>query len=621
MKSYVTAALLGSICIGSLSAQEHYSRPPEFISSPGHDVTGFAIASDRELTVALYREEASGIVYATTNDGRALPGDGATPSGWTPAQAVSATSTVLRRVQRDSIHVVGNQAAALWLDDGFGAANSSVMISLWTGAGWTTPVATHPLLGDVEQFAAVATVGINGALNVHVIFSVAGSPGDTVFLASSIDGGSTFGGPALVSTSTSSGQVGGVAIDSQLAEVYAAWTSSAVGTVDTWFRRGLQGWFGAPFWLSAPANLSTNPPGSGAVDAPIVQVGGSVGWTGAQQRTVGVGWRRDDGDGTRSLRLAVSQDSGATFGAAAVVAHTDLPGVDVAQFDLELVAGEVAALWQDNATTTAGGSVIVPATQTQQVWRAETTDGTTFTVVQQLSAQTDPTARGSAVQIARLVGAADGTMAVFLEESAAGIEVKTAFADQANGTEWHDEYLQVSTAQGKGPARAVTQATVAYNALYYNFIVGWLQETAAGSDIFRLVVGGYRPPEVKIEGWYQGTSELHFAIDHVPFQDAFGFVLLSLGANNATGGNLLLPDGRKTGLILDEFTIFGAENLVLFLGPNDPNNEGVVTPIFPATIPGLPVGFELCAVGITWGPFGSYHVLTDWVCQPLGPPQ
>lgn len=620
MNTRISCLALAALCTVSAAAQEeHYSRPPERISDSTHDVAGFALASDRELTVAVYLDEASQVVFATTNDGRALPADASQPSGWTGAQAVSATTSVLRRVQRDSIHVVGDQAVAVWMDDELGTGQTTVLASRLIAGAWSTPIPVHPPLADVERFACVAKPALGGGLAVHVAVAFAGGTDDALFLCSSLDGGASFSSFVPVSSSPL-GQVTGVAIDSQLAEIYVAWAGNGSGRVETRFRRGLQGFIGAPFWLGAEANLSANPLGTGSLGDPVVQAGGSGGWTGTQQRTVGVGWRRDDGDGTTSLRLAISQDSGALFGAASTVAHTDNPGVLVAQFDLELITGEVAVVWQDNAATGLGGVVGVPGGTNSQVWRAETTDGTTFPVVQQLSAQTDPAATGRQAEIARLVGAADGSMVVFLEEAAAGVEVHTAFADQANGTEWHDEYPRVSAAQGKGPARAVTTARVAYNALYYNFVVGWLEEAFAGSGVFRLVVGGYRPPAVEVLGWYQDSTEFQFAIDHVPFQDAFGFVLLSFDANNARAGNGVLPDGRKTGLIYDGLTELGVDAFALFVGPNDPANEGVLTPVFPIPVPALPIGLPLCCVGVTWGPFGQLHVVTDWVCETLGPP-
>ena len=40
----------------------------------------------------------------------------------------------------------------------------------------------------------------------------------------------------------------------------------------------------------------------------------------------------------------------------------------------------------------------------------------------------------------------------------------------------------------------VRDPDVAYNQLYYNYIVGWREETAPGSNVYGLVLGGYRAP-------------------------------------------------------------------------------------------------------------------------------
>ena len=162
---------------------------------------------------------------------------------------------------------------------------------------------------------------------------------------------------------------------------------------------------------------------------------------------------------------------------------------------------------------------------------------------------------------------------------------------------------------------------IAYNALYYNYIMVWRQETVANSGIFDLYCGGFRPQEVDIVDWYQGSASVHFEMGHLPFQDTYGLVLISLDANNDSSGNSMVYDDRKLGLLFDSATDFGLQNFAFFFAPNDPINEGAVTASLPFTIPlFVPVGFELAYVAISWGPFGDIHTITDWFKTPLSAP-
>lgn len=616
------AAVAGT-CV--LPAQEeHYSRPPEVISHAGAAVSAFAIATDAELTVALYQDGASQELFATTNDGRALPADNVAGSGWSTPVLVSSAGQVGRRLQRDSIHVVGDRAYAVWLDDAAGPASTRLHARVLQGNAWSAEQvlsAGVPVGADVEQFAVVCRRGLSGPTAVHILAVVDIGGTDELVLAVSTDAGAAFRPFVPVASAVAPGRsIAGCGLDTQLGELYVAWHDDRNGRQQPWFRRGIVDFLGVPRWLGGDTLLDASAVVA-ALGAPRVAVGGSQSWTGSNRHVVSVVWRRDDGDGTVSLQQVFSADAGATISPARTVAHTDTPAVSVADFDLEVAADEAIVLWEDNAAADGQGGVTVLPAGRRQVWRAETRDAVTFDPVQQLSAQGDPTAFGRRPKIARTHGAPDGTMAVFLEENAQGVEVRSAFADQVNGTEWHDEYPQVSRAQAKAPGTQLLEPDVAYNARYYNFAVAWRQETGPQSGVFELIVGGYRPPEVELAGWYQGSNEFQFFIRHLPFQDNYGFVLVALGADHAPGGNWLLGDGRKTGLVFDAFSQIALDNFQWFFGPNEPANEGVVTTVLPLTIPpGLPLGLELCYAAISWGPYAELHVVTDFQRSALGPP-
>jgi hypothetical protein len=72
---------------------------------------------------------------------------------------------------------------------------------------------------------------------------------------------------------------------------------------------------------------------------------------------------------------------------------------------------------------------------------------------------------------------------------------------------------------------------------------------------------------------------------------------------------VLLPDGRRTGLVRDALFSFGFANFASFVGPNISAHEGAETLPFPTA--GIPLGATLSFVGVSVGPFGAEHVLTD----------
>ena len=115
-------------------------------------------------------------------------------------------------------------------------------------------------------------------------------------------------------------------------------------------------------------------------------------------------------------------------------------------------------------------------------------------------------------------------------------------------------------------------------------------------------------------------GELSFSFSHLPFQDTFAFVLISCGANanNDLSGNGLLPDGRKTGLIYDACTFAAAGPLfTFFAAPIDSQAEGATT--MPVLVPAsvLALQLDLNYVGVSWGPFGQLHTVSDWQTSHL----
>ncbi len=592
---------------GALAQHEHYVRDPFKIPGTGA-VEELALGSDQELSVILFREGgAGGRVRAVVNDGRGLS------ANWSSADLVSNDTNAVRALDPTSCQVQGGRAFAAWLDDRDGAGQTRVHFNRYTNATDTwlaAPIevndSSYPVGADVQDFHMVAKRGTSGLTYVLVMVHLEAAGADYVFVTLSSDGGATFAAPINANSGGGSpGDVGGIGCDMRFGELHLAWTDASAGTMDLYYRLALTNLVGQVFFFGSERMLSTAV-GSEAEGTPILEVNGEFGWSGTDQKYVGIAYRQDDGDGTTDLHLATSRDNGANFDDI-VVARTAFPGVDVGSIDLELPGDTYVVTWEDDGEGT------------PQVFRGESADGSAITLVTQMSAQAVAEDTGSDPRISPSFGTPDGSMIVFVEDTPEGPEVVTAFGDQAFGGEWHEEYPAVSHAQQKGPEVDVKSPDVAYNARYYNFIVGWLQEGVAGSGDHELWVGGYRPHQVELDGWFQGSPSIQFTIEHTPFQDTFGFVLVSLQPPTPGTGTVLY-DGRRTGVVFDSITnLLAGSHFPFFAFVNDSTLEGGIT--LPFSIPPFVSAPDLTYFALTWGPFGDLHAITEPFVAEFGAPR
>lgn len=611
-------------------AQTHPVRAP-FVVETNPIVPGqYTMASDGETSIIAYTELFDpGRILARTSDGRGLAGT------WSIG-VMSDQGQATRVLRRDSAQVVNGRAAVVWLEDVLGPNRSRLFVGRFDGATYSPPLQINdaglPASLDIVDYAVAMRVGPNGSPYIVVVFSSRDVDTQTVVLhcVVSANGGTSFNAPFVVSSFGAvpggvAKSVGGVAVDLKGGELHLAWTDDRHdpgNRNEVFYRRILLDWFGAPIVLP-PLGSGSDVPISfvdDVVGAPVIAVDDDPTATLGYAKNVGIAWRElDKGAGLPTLRVRSSHDSGNNFQSEVVVAHTGLAGVAVGQFDLEVLGGTYVTTFEDNARDFGGGSVIVLPIGQSQAWRANSTDGLDFGVggegeVRMISATTDPTAFGREPLLARARGTVDAGVIAFLEENSAGIEVRTSFADQAYGAEWHlDESPQVSNAQSGVSVRDVRDVRAAYNARYSNFMICWQQETAPESGIYDLRLGGYRPQMAEIQGWKAGSPALSFSLRHLPWQDSFAFVLISAQAGANPAGQFILPDGRRTGLASDPFLQIGLSNWVLFLAQNDPVSEGAATLTIPLPPGVIAPGFPLSCVGVTWGAGGSLHVVTDFV--------
>jgi len=595
MTAHLSRALPAAILLAALATgEEHYTRAPFQLATSVQD---FQVSSDGEVSVIAYVEDpATGRIRASVTDGRGLA------ANWSLPVLISDDSSAARSLDDSSCQTFNGQAFVAWLDDRDGPGATRVHLNrfddltdTWFGAPLEINDTGLPVGSDIQEFSLVAKRGTSGNTYVYVMTLVEAGGQDHLFMNVSFNGGGTFGAPQRVNQSGASpGQIGGISCDSRFGEIHVAWTDDRNGTMDLFYRLGLLSFSGNVIWFQGDTLLSTTV-GSEALGSPKLDVNGEFGWSGFEAKYVGVAYLQDDGDGTSNLHVASSPDNGINW-SDALIAQTALTDVDVADFDFDIPGDTFVVTWEDD-------SAVDP-----QVYRSESTDGMAFLDVSQMSAFEELSNTGRDVDLSGSFGLPDGSMIAFIEDTPGGPEIFTAFGDQAFGGEWHDEFIPVSTAQSDSPGVDVKSPGAALNALYYNFVIGWLQESAPASGSFDLWVGGYRPQAVELEGWFPGSPSIQWVVEHTPFQDTFGFVLASLQPPTDAAGTVLY-DGRKTGFLFDGVTASLLNQPQFLIFRNDSASEGGSTQ--PKPIPPFVSAPPLTYMAVTWGPFGDIHVITE----------
>jgi hypothetical protein len=582
----------------------HYKREPFHVPGMPGTVAQFSLSSDAHLDAVAVRLGAGDRrVLAILNDGRGLEGN------WSSPVVISNSTSVARSLDENSCQVFEDRAFVTWLDDRDGSAATRVHFNRYdqTSDAWLSgPVeiddSTYPSGSDVTDFQMVVKRGTSGSPYVIVLTTLRAAAKDFVYLSVSPDAGSTFNAPVKVTSPPGSpGDVGDIACDMRFGELHLAWTDDRAGTMDVYHRLALLSFFGVPQFFAPESAISTGA-GTRAVGPLVLQTNAENGWTGSDQKYVGVAYLQDDGDGTTNLHVLTSRNNGSSF-SDVLIDQTAASGTEVESFDFEIPGDTFTVVWQDDNDGT------------QQVYRSDSDDGLAFTTPLKTSGFEDATNVGFSPRISPSFGTPDGACIVFLEEGDSGLEVLTNFSDQAFGGEWHsEEYPRVSEAQGEPPARDVQDPDVAYNELYYNYLVGWREETAPGSGVYDLVLGGYRPPQVELE---VSSNAMRFGLFHVPFQNTFGFVMLSLSPPTSGTGTLLY-DGRSTGLVSDSLTTLWLTSHWQFaIFENDSAGEGGQTQFFP--LPPMASALDVTFLYASWGPFGELRTLSEPFTDTIPP--
>lgn len=571
----------------------HYTRAPFAVPGLPFSVAEFSLSSDAHLdAVAMRLGPASRRVVAILNDGRGLE------DNWTGALVISDDTNVARALNENSCQVFEDRAFVSWLDDRDGAAATRVHFNRydqvsdsWLAGAVEVNDSTYPPGSDVTDFQMLVKRGTSGSTYVIVLVKLRAAGQDHLYVSVSPNGGSTFNAPVSVSAGTP-GDVGGIACDMRFGELHLAWSDDRDDTPRVYYRRAILSYSGSPVFVAPEVALGTS---EAIGQRLILQTNAEVGWTGSDQKYVGIAYLALGVEATADLHVLTSRDNGNGFVDVPIDQTVD-SGVEVATFDFEIVGDTFTVVWEDDSKSS------------QQVFRSDSNDGTTFSAPVKSSGFETPANEGFRPRISPSFGTPDGACITFLEQGPAGLEVLTNFSDQAFGGEWHDEeYPRVSEAQQEPPPTDVRDPDVAYNQLYYNYLVGWREETAPGSGVYGLVLGGYRPPQVELEVLPGGG--IRFANFHVPFHDTYGFVMVSM-TPPTSGAGTVLYDGRRTGLVSDSLTsLWLTTRWQYAFFENESDEEGGETTVFP--VPPMSAALDITFLSVCWGPFGELHTLSE----------
>lgn len=545
------------------------ARPPLVVSSDA-DALGARVASDEELSVAVWANGASNVLRLASSDGRGL--------AWS-APLVVKSSTPDDFIASRAVEVDGDDAVVVWTDDRNYKPMLWPIVALTAFARRYDP-ATHslgqeillatgsnPELTTVQGFGVdVARVG--GALHVHValaihVWSFHGSPEyDQVLLFTSLDGAASFLPPITVSAGTPV-YPGGVAVAAVGDTVHVAWLDSRDATPQIYYQRSSDA--GASIDFATDRKLTSGPHKLGyALDA--------------QGPVLAFAFTDYIPEFTyRGLSSFVSVDSGATFGPA-----VPMPGVDPAGALPDNPSIEVSP---SGASVLATWDMLVAGVR--QVALSRTSDGgATWAAPTQLS-------QGGGRYASLAVSKPGRTRAVASWQSAG---VPRARVSLDEGATWQGE-----AALDANPMYAFASPQLAWNERYQNLIAGW----ASAGSTHSAWIGGLRPQALDPIGFSAGST--HVAVQCSGFDDGnpVAFVIGAL-----SGGSFPLPfgDGRELGLAVDGLFISTLGSAVhgAFAAPLGPSGAGATPGLGVLALPpGLSIELVALSVDLATLSFGD----------------
>ncbi|TAJ23540.1 MAG: exo-alpha-sialidase [Planctomycetota bacterium] len=550
--------MLASLVVAFLPFAQQ-ARPPVALSSDS-DPLGVQLASDEELSVALWASGASNVLRLASSDGRAL--------AWSaPLTVKSSTSDDF--IAARAIEVDGDDAVAVWTDDRNYKPSFWPIVALTAFARRYDP-ATHALGPELVlatgsppelttvQGVAVDVARVGAALHVHValaiqVWSFHGSQAyDRILLFTSLDGAASFLPPITVNTGTPV-HPGGVAIAALGDTVHVAWIDSRDATPQIYYQRSSDA--GASIDFASDRQLTSGAHKLGfAMDA--------------QGSTLAFAFTEHIPDFTfRGLSALVSLDAGATFGPVNAPPNLnplgDIP--DNPTLEIAPSGASVLVAWD-----------MLSAGVRQAMLSRSTDGGLSWTPPGQLSQ--------GAGRYPSLAVSEPGRTRVVAAWQDQGIARTRVSLDE--GATWSSE-VPLSA----GPMYAYARPNLAWNERYQNAIAGW----ASASAPHTTWVGGLRPQRVAPVGFTPGSSQVGAQCAGFDDGNAVAFVLASLAP-----GSFELPfgDGRELGLTADALfvTTLGSAAHGSFAAVLDASGSGATPGL---GVLALPAGLSLELVGLS----------------------
>ena len=500
-----------------------------------------AVVSEGELSAILWKDGVSSELYASTSDGRG--------TSWsTPVRVDDAAAGTARYISNHSLAVADGVLYAAWRDERNGADDAYFARSLDGGQSWSAAARIED--GYAAGGQSVDALQIVASGDYVFIAMRVDNPGggEDIWMASSMDQGVTWNPSLMANTGGADCDYFSVTCEGMNVFVTFADDRNQAGMDDLFLRMSHNG--GVSWMMNMlDEQIDEGGPGVGDVEAPeVLSLGGMTGLV--------VAWLEDETPSSavvEELHVRYSPDGGHMWPIPETVIGS---GFDVENPALAFDGVTIVVAWEDDRTGV------------DEVYIAASHDFGVSWTEQQISYG------GGAYPV--LSGSGDQWAVAY---SAGGFPERTEMAVSRDGAM---SFLPATDLE-MGAGADSDYVELAYNALYGNFVVTWLDDAAGSNGVF---VGGARPQTLQaVSPSFAPGDAIHFEASHFPVSDdgANFAVFVSRGMGSYT---VPYGDGRSTGLATNPYL---PTYLNLLSGTLDGSGMGATVP---TTVPPTP--------GVTW---------------------